>query len=75
MSTAESIDKSLYLLSTFEEQTGEVRGLIRLIGDSEDPSEETDKAEARLSELGKNFDEVAHLVNRYHISIGFYDHQ
>ena len=40
-----------------------------------DPKEETDKAEARLSELGKNFDEVAHLVSRYHISIGYYDHQ
>ena len=75
MSTAESIDKSLYLLSTFEEQTGEVRGLIRLIGDSDDPSEETDKAEARLNELGKGWAEVAHLVNQYHISIGFYDHQ
>jgi hypothetical protein len=70
-----SIAESIYLLSTFEEQTDEVRGLIRLIGDSEDPSDKTDRAEARLSELGKNFDEVAHLVNQYHISIGFYDHQ
>lgn len=75
MSTAESINKSLYLLSTFDEQDDEVRVLIKIIGDSEDPSDETDRAEARLRELGKEVDEVAHLVNQYHVSVGAYDHQ
>ena len=70
-----SIAESLYLLSTFEEQDDEVQALIRLIGDSEDPDENTDRASARLAELGKNDKEVAHLVSRYHISIGYYDHQ
>jgi hypothetical protein len=70
-----SIAESLYLLSTFEEQTDEVQALIRLIGDSEDPNDDTDRASARLAELGKDDGEVAHLVNRYHVSIGYYDHQ
>ena len=68
-------DPRVYLMETYEEQSEEVRSLIKLIGDSDDPSDETDQAEARLGELGKNFDEVAHLVNQYHISIGAYDHQ
>ncbi len=65
----------VYLMEKYEEQTDEVRSLIKLIGDSADPSDETDRAEARLKELGKDFYEVALLVNRYHISIGAYDHQ
>ena len=65
-------DPRVYLMGTYEEQTDEVRSLISLIGDSADPSDETDRAEARLEELGKNFDEVAHLVNQYHVSIGAY---
>jgi len=68
-------DPRVYLMETYQEQTDEVRSLIKLIGDSADPSEETDQAEARLGELGKDFDEVAHLVNKYHLSIGAYDHQ
>jgi hypothetical protein len=70
-----SIAESLYLLSTFDEQTEEVKALIRVIGDSTDPSDDTGRAEARLEELGKDFDEVAHLVNQYHVSIGAYDHR
>ncbi len=70
-----SIAENLYLLSTFEEQTEEVKSLIRLIGDSEDPNDDTDRAEARLAELGKGDREVSHLVNQYHISIGYYDHR
>ena len=70
-----SIAESLYLLSTFEEQDDEVQALIRLIGDSVDPDENTDRAEARLTELGKGWAEVAHLVNQYHVSIGAYKHQ
>ena len=70
-----SIAESLYLLSTYAEQTDEVQALIRLIGDSEDPNDDTDRADARLAELGKDDGEVAHLVNQYLISIGAYDHQ
>jgi hypothetical protein len=68
-------DPRVYRMETYSDQTEEVKSLIKLIGDSVDPSDETDRAEARLEELGKNFDEVAHLVNQYHISIGAYDHQ
>jgi hypothetical protein len=68
-------DPRVYLMETFEEQTNEVRGLIKIIGDSEDPDENTDRASARLAELGKGEKSIAHLVNRYHISIGYYDHQ
>jgi hypothetical protein len=67
-------DPRVYLMETYADQTDEVKSLIKLIGDSADPSDDTDRAEARLEELGKN-DEVAHLVNQYHISIGWYDHQ
>jgi hypothetical protein len=65
----------VYLMEKYEEQTDEVKSLIKLIGDSFDPSDETGRAEARLEWLGKDFDEVAHLVNQYHKSIGAYDHQ
>jgi hypothetical protein len=41
-------DPRVYLMETYEDQTDEVKSLIKLIGDSEDPSEETDQAEARL---------------------------
>ena len=65
-------DPRVYLMETYADQTDEVKSLIKLIGDSADPSEDTDRAEARLNELGKGFDEVAHLVNQYHKSIGAY---
>ena len=65
-------DSMVYLMETYEDQTDEVKALIKLIGDSEDPSEETDQAEARLEELGKDWEVVAHLVDRYHHSIGYY---
>ncbi len=65
-------DPRVYLMETYEDQTDEVKSLIKLIGDSEDPSDETDKAEARLEELGKDWEVVAHLVGRYHHSIGYY---
>lgn len=70
-----SIAESLYLLSTLEEQTEEVKSLIRLIAESDFPDDDTDWADARLAELGKEAKEVAHLVNQYHISVGAYDHQ
>jgi hypothetical protein len=66
-------DPRVYLMETYEDQTDEVKALIKLIGDSEDPSDETDEAEARLEELGKEWEEVAHLVDRYHHSIGYYE--
>ena len=68
-------DPRVYLMEAFEEQTDEVQALIKVIGDSEDPDENTDRASARLAELGKGDREVAHLVNQYHISVGFYNHQ
>lgn len=66
-------DPRVYLMEAFEEQTDEVQALIKVIGDSEDPDENTDRAEARLAELGKGEKNIAHLVNQYHISIGYYD--